>query len=59
MMAKYAGVPTARWQVYSAGDYLSSPSFSGPFFIKPRFGAASKYIDESSICDTWEGAIKK
>lgn len=56
MMAAYAGIPTPKWEIYSIGDKLTPPSFKGPYFIKPRFGAASKYIDENSICDTWNSA---
>lgn len=56
MMATYANVPTPKWEVYSIGDEISSPPFEGPYFIKPRFGAASQYIDENSLCDTWQAA---
>lgn len=56
MMAVYANVPTPQWEIYSIGDKLDKPFFDGPYFIKPRFGAASKYIDENSICNTWDSA---
>lgn len=56
MMAAYANVPTPKWEVYSIDDKIEKPSFEAPYFIKPRFGAASKYIDENSICDTWADA---
>lgn len=56
MLAVYANVPTPKWRIYSIDDRIEEPSFKGPYFIKPRFGAASKYIDENSICDTWSDA---
>lgn len=59
MMAVYANVTTPKWEIYSISDKIKEPSFKGPYFIKPRFGAASKYIDENSICDTWSDAISR
>ena len=59
MMAKHVGVPTPDWIIYNVGDILFEPSFSPPYFIKPRFGAASKYISEDSICNSWSDAIKQ
>ncbi len=56
MMAVYANIPTPKWEIYSINDKIEEPSFAAPYFIKPRFGAASKYIDENSICDTWTSA---
>lgn len=53
MMATYANVPTPKWEIYSIGDVATEPYFNGPYFVKPRFGAASQYIDEASICDSW------
>ncbi len=37
-------------------DLESPPDFSGPYFVKPRFGANSEWVDESSICDDWPAA---
>ena len=59
MLAKHAGIPTAKWQVYNVHDPLIAPNFEPPFFVKPRFGAASVGIDESSICDSWFEATEK
>lgn len=59
MMAVYAKVPTPKWEIYSIGDRYVKPSFKGPYFVKPRFGAASKYIDEGSICETWYDAEQR
>lgn len=56
MMAKYAGVETPAWQIYSVGAELKEPPFEPPYFCKPRFGAASVGIDESSACASWGAA---
>ncbi len=50
-------IPTPKWQIISSNKELSDKEpFSGPFFVKPRFGASSRYIDESCICETWSQA---
>jgi len=54
MLAKYVNVPTPEWKIYNVNDQLSKPDFDGPYFVKPRFGAASKYVNEDSICLKWE-----
>ena len=59
MMAKYAGVNTPKWCIYSVGSDLSKPYFDPPYFCKPRFGAASIGIDETSVCKSWNEAQKK
>lgn len=59
MMAKYAGVNTPDWKIYNIGNTLERPSFDPPYFCKPRFGAASKGIDESCACATWTQAKNK
>lgn len=60
MAAKYVGISTPDWIIINAEDIeLSLPPFEGPYFIKPRFGAASANIDESSIAINWENAISK
>lgn len=59
MMASYVGVPTPRWNVYNIGESTTIPDFDPPYFVKPRFGAASKYIDENSICTNWESAVQR
>lgn len=59
MMAEYAGVNTPPWKVYNIGDELSMPNFAPPYFCKPRFGAASVGIDESSVCQSWSSAKEK
>lgn len=56
MMAKHCGVLTAEWKVYNVAEKITPADFKPPYFVKPRFGAASKYIDESSLCTTWKEA---
>ena len=59
-LAEYLGIRTAPWVVASRQYPLSRiQPFVGPYFVKPRFGSASVNIDESSFCETWEGAISK
>lgn len=59
MMASYVGVPTPKWNVCNVGENITKPDFDPPYFVKPRFGAASKYIDENSICTNWESAVQR
>lgn len=59
MMAKYAGVETPAWQTYNVGAALREPPFEAPYFCKPRFGAASLGIDQSSACTSWNKAQNK
>lgn len=57
VVAQYAGLHTPLWMVIEANNSIpDKPLFKGPFFVKPRFGASSAYIDEKSIADTWEQA---
>lgn len=59
-LAEHLGIKTAPWNVASKEYPLPHiPPFSGPYFVKPRFGSASMNIDESSFCQTWDAAIKK
>lgn len=59
MMARYAGVDTPNWHIYNVGAELQPPDFDPPYFCKPRFGAASVGIDESSACSSWADAHSK
>jgi len=59
MMAEHAGVPTPKWTVFNIGETPAPPAFAPPYFVKPRFGAASIGIDRRSICPSWEAAIEK
>ncbi|OEF96842.1 hypothetical protein [Desulfuribacillus alkaliarsenatis] len=56
MLAKHAGVPTPKWKTYNIEAKMQQPDFKGPYFVKPRFGASSKFIDENSICYSWDDA---
>lgn len=54
MMATFCGLSTPLWITVDVDEKLQdTPPFSGPYFVKPRYGASSKYIDENSICYTW------
>ncbi len=60
MMCSYCGVKTPIWKTYTCGDDISEDEpFEGPFFVKPRYGASSLFIDEKSICDTWQEAVSR
>ncbi len=59
LLAFKLGIPTAEWMVYNTGTILTEPNFKGPYFVKPRFGANSKHIDESNICESWIVAKNK
>ena len=59
MLAMYLGIPTPEWKIYNQGDNLLPPNFSPPYFIKPRFGAASIYIDENASCFSWNAAKER
>lgn len=60
MAAKYAGLKTPEWVTIDSDEMLPAKQpFIGPYFIKPRFGASSAYIDESSIAIYWENAREK
>jgi len=50
-------IPTLPGWTFRNLDEIQCPkNFTGPYFIKPRFGAASEEISEESIQDTWDGA---
>lgn len=43
----------------TSSNYLSAPAqqpFAGPFFVKPRLGAASEQVTQFSRQTTWQGA---
>lgn len=56
LLAYHLNIPTPKWHIYNINCVMNEPNFRGPYFIKPRFGAASKFIDEESICSSWEKA---
>lgn len=60
IVAQYAGLHTPLWMVIDANEALpNKPLFDGPYFVKPRFGASSAFIDEMSIANSWEQALKQ
>ncbi len=57
IVAQHAGLHTPVWMVIEANEMIPNiPLFEGPYFVKPRFGASSAFIDESSIADNWNQA---
>lgn len=57
IVAQYAGLHTPLWMVVESSESIpNTPLFEGPYFIKPRFGASSAFIDETSISNTWHEA---
>lgn len=55
IMASFCKISTPLWVTVDVGERLHDiPPFPGPYFVKPRYGASSKYIDEESICQTWQ-----
>lgn len=57
IVAQYTGLHTPIWIVIEADGIIpNKPLFDGPYFVKPRFGASSAFIDESSITVSWEQA---
>lgn len=59
LVAYYAGVKTADWITYNIDIPMQQPSFDPPYFIKPRFGASSIGVDETSICFSWNEAKER
>lgn len=60
MVAVYSGIKTPNWITIDSNASISNTEpFVGPFFVKPRFGASSSFIDESSIIYSWEQAKAK
>jgi D-alanine-D-alanine ligase len=60
LLARHLRIPTPDWILVRQDQELPlSPKFNGPFFTKPRFGAGSEGIDESSIQDLWADAAKQ
>ena len=54
LMAKSMGLAVPEGVVAVAeADLDEPPTFGGPYFVKPRFGANSEGVDEGSICDSW------
>jgi D-alanine-D-alanine ligase len=57
LAARATGLPVTEGAVYATPAGLSRPpAFSGPYFVKNRFGAASEGIAEDSVQSDWAGA---
>ncbi|MCY7387478.1 MAG: hypothetical protein LH481_05335 [Burkholderiales bacterium] len=54
-LARSVGMKTPPWKTYGRHDGLEPPPFAGPYFVKPRFGAASEGISLESIQHDWPG----
>lgn len=58
-VAVSVGLKTTPWKTYSLHEALEPPPFPGPYFVKPRFGAASEDITLDSIQHEWQGLKSK
>lgn len=59
-VARSLGIPVLPGKAYRhLSETETPPDFGGPYFVKPRFGAASEDIDEASFQDGWSGAKAK
>lgn len=61
LLANSLGIKTPDWIVLRSNITRLSAyqqPFAPPFFVKPRFGAASDLINENSLHYEWESAIK-
>lgn len=57
LVAKTVGLPVVEGMPYANTRALGQPPpFSGPYFVKDRFGAGSEGITSDCLQDTWEGA---
>ena len=57
-LATSLGITTPHWVVVA--EQLPAPNdpvFSGPYFVKPRFGAGSEYITLASYRENWKEAV--
>lgn len=60
LLMKALNIPTTESKVYESGSTITEePHFNGPYFVKPRSGAASKYVDETSYVASKESLLAK
>ena len=60
LLADSIEIPTGPGKIFrNHNDTKEKPVFPGPYFIKPRFGAASEEISDKSFQDSWENALPK
>lgn len=52
------GLPVPPGWTCRRGVPLEPPPFSGPYFVKDRFGAASEGVGPDSLQDDWAGAAR-
>ncbi len=56
-IARSLGIPVLAGKVYNnEQDIQSPPDFEGPYFVKPRFGAASEDVTPDSFQEDWPSA---
>ncbi|MCL2031840.1 MAG: hypothetical protein FWG96_00995 [Methanomassiliicoccaceae archaeon] len=59
VLAHHLSIPTPKWRIYDKLSInFSMPDFNGPYFVKPRYGAASEHITTSSLCRDWPEAVE-
>lgn len=51
IFAHWLDIPTPRWLTLQNYRYNKKSPFPGPFFVKPRYGAASEGINEASVVE--------
>ena len=60
LAAASLGIPVPQGKIYQPNaSTISPPEFTGPYFVKDRFGAASEGITEASICANWSEAQRR
>jgi D-alanine-D-alanine ligase len=58
VLAASLGIPTGPSKIFkNHNDIKEKPDFPGPYFIKPRFGAASEEIENNSFQNSWENSL--
>ena len=59
IFASHLGITTSEWCTCDVGKKIPKITFEGPYFVKPRYGASSLYIDEKSFCVTQNDVFEK
>lgn len=60
LLAQTLQIPVTPSKIYQQPAELRiAPDFAGPYFIKPRFGAASEDISTDSVQETWSDARER
>jgi len=60
VLARHLDIPTPEWHIFDEHSVdFSEPEFHGPYFVKPRFGAASEQITNASLCKGWPDALEQ